>query len=330
MERNSKIDIIRGLLIVFVVIGHYAVGGIHDFIFLFHMPLFFMISGVLLKREHLVKKDWITNRIRNFMIPYVVYLFADLFLVRHDYSIGLIVRALWGGRAISGVYWYVTCYIFTLLVLFFMIKRLSDKMVKTLILVGGIAVLESHLIDKIHILCSPGIPWNLDAALMALVYVGIGFFYKKHIIGLFEEKSTKYDMMACLTALGLAVFCWHIYKDGSRLYYFDMKPIYYKDFVLAIFIPCAFGVVLVRLVHWLDEIKLLSKLNGFLRLCGQTTIPIMFMHVPLNHLKDSIGYGRIIYLIVGIAIPLAITIMLNNIPLACKLLGLPQINFKSQ
>lgn len=39
------------------------------------------------------------------------------------------------------------------------------------------AVIESHLVDKIHFLESPGIPWNFDVALMALVYIGIGFFY---------------------------------------------------------------------------------------------------------------------------------------------------------
>ena len=36
------------------------------------------------------------------------------------------------------------------------------------------AVIESHLVDKIHFLESPGIPWNFD---VALVYIGIGFFY---------------------------------------------------------------------------------------------------------------------------------------------------------
>lgn len=46
---------------------------------------------------------------------------------------------------------------------------------------GGIAVIESHLVDKIHLLQSPGTPWNLDVSLMALVYVGIGFFYKQQI-----------------------------------------------------------------------------------------------------------------------------------------------------
>lgn len=183
--------------------------------------------------------------------------------------------------------------------------------------------------DKIHFLQSPGIPLNLDVTLMALVYVRIGFFCKKQVKQLAEIKSVKHDVISCVIATGLALFCWCIYKGEKRLYYFDMKPVYYKDLLLAILIPCALGLVLIRLVYWLNKAKWLKKINGFFRLCGQATIPIMFMHVPLNHWKDSIGYGRIVYLLIEIGIPLAVTIVCNNIPAACNLLGLPKINIKS-
>lgn len=48
--RNDKVDILRGLLIILVVMGHFNNGIVHDIIFLFHMPLFFVLSGYLLKR----------------------------------------------------------------------------------------------------------------------------------------------------------------------------------------------------------------------------------------------------------------------------------------
>jgi hypothetical protein len=66
---------------------------------------------------------------------------------------------------------------------------------------------------------------------MALVYVGIGFFYKDEIKELLESDSKKYDAMAGLIAVGLTLFCWFIYRDGNRLYYFDMKLVYYKGLV---------------------------------------------------------------------------------------------------
>ena len=164
---------------------------------------------------------------------------------------------------------------------------------------------------------------------MALVYLGIGFFYKNQIKQLIEAKSVAYDLLAVFVAAGLALFCWYIYKDGQRLYYFDMKPAYYKDLLAAILIPCAFGTVLIRFVYWLNNIKWLKGINRFFRLCGQATIPIMFMHVPLNHWKDSIGYGRVVYLLIGIGVPVVVTIMCNNISVARRLLGLPKIDIET-
>lgn len=137
MERNLKIDTIRGLLIILVVLGHYGNGIDHDIIFLFHMPLFFIISGFFLKRERLENNDYIVNKFRSLMVPYAVYLLLDLFLVRREYSFNLLVRALWSGRAVPGVYWYVTCFLFTLILFSAMIRHLTDKTVKVLILLGG-------------------------------------------------------------------------------------------------------------------------------------------------------------------------------------------------
>ena len=61
---------------------------------------------------------------------------------------------------------------------------------------GGIAVIESHLVDTIHLLQSPGIPWNLDVALIALVYVGIGYFHKDKIKKLLEAEAVRIDVVA--------------------------------------------------------------------------------------------------------------------------------------
>ena len=45
-ERNKKIDFIRGVLIILMVMGHAYAPGSH-LAALFNMPVFFMISGYL-------------------------------------------------------------------------------------------------------------------------------------------------------------------------------------------------------------------------------------------------------------------------------------------
>lgn len=327
-ERKKNIDIFKGLLIILVVVGHYDSDIVHDVIFLFHMPLFFIISGLLLKKEHLMEgTQYIKAKIQNLMFPYFTYLIIDLFLIRHDYAVGSIVRALWGGRAVPGVYWYITCFLFTLFLFSIMVRYLSEKAIKCLILMGGLtAVLESHIVNKVHFLKSPGIPWNLDVALMALVYIAIGYFCKKQIKTLLESDLLKYDIAASVIAVGLVIFCGFNYGYKTGFYYFDMKPVCYSELVLAIMIPCAFGIVLARLIHRIAKARWLWGLQDFLILCGKTTIPIMFMHVPLNHWKDYFGYGRLIYMAIGIEIPLVITHVFNKNPVMRKVLGIPKLN----
>ena len=163
---------------------------------------------------------------------------------------------------------------------------------------------------------------------MALIYVSIGFFYKDKIKELLESELRKYDLITGLFSVYLILFCGFIYKNGSRLYYFDMKPVYYKELMLAVLIPCAFGVVLTRLVYWMNKVKWLIYLSCFLSLCGRATIPIMFMHIPLNRWKDSLGYGGVMYMVIGIGTPLAFTLIFNKHKTMRKLFGLPKLDSK--
>lgn len=59
MKRDLRIDSLKGLLIICVVIGH-VIGNfdrsllsqkVYDFIYMFHMPLFILISGLFTRRK---------------------------------------------------------------------------------------------------------------------------------------------------------------------------------------------------------------------------------------------------------------------------------------
>ena len=50
MVRKVEFDILKGILIIFVVIGHTNLKIPYFDIFWFHMPAFFMVSGYLTKK----------------------------------------------------------------------------------------------------------------------------------------------------------------------------------------------------------------------------------------------------------------------------------------
>lgn len=324
-ERKRQVDLCRGILIILVVFGHYQGDLLHDIIFLFHMPLFFMLSGFLLNCDKLTSFQYLKTRSISLLIPYAVYLLLDWLVIRRDYSVRSIARLIWGGRALSGTYWYITCFIAALFLFSFLLRCFSDKTVKCLTILGGVSVIESHLSERIEILLSPGIPWNIDVALFAVVYLAIGFCCKKKIRRWLEEDNKNFDIVAVIISLFLVAFCVFNYWGGRRLYYFDMKPLYYKELLSAALIPCAFGVVLCRAVFWIERIKGLSWVATFFTLLGRMTIPIMFMHVPLNTWKEQLGYGRIVYVLIGVGVPVIFTVVFHQFRIMRKLFGLPEI-----
>lgn len=71
--RDSTIDIAKGIGIFFVVLGHFTVFASHlyHYIYLFHMPLFFFISGMFAKPTSI--KDCLTQKGKRLLIPYLFY-----------------------------------------------------------------------------------------------------------------------------------------------------------------------------------------------------------------------------------------------------------------
>lgn len=55
-NRTQSVDIAKGILIILVVVAHAQADIVHDIIFIFHMPLFFVISGFLIRQEKCMRK----------------------------------------------------------------------------------------------------------------------------------------------------------------------------------------------------------------------------------------------------------------------------------
>ena len=68
-SRDETFDILKGLAIIFVIMGHSGVGPLRAFIFSFHMPLFFFITGYFLKVRPLSRE--IGLNLKRLIVPYI-------------------------------------------------------------------------------------------------------------------------------------------------------------------------------------------------------------------------------------------------------------------
>lgn len=95
-QRDLVLDMAKGLLIILMVVGHSgAPKWLESCIYSFHMPCFFMISGILFSYFYLDKpKTYIKKRINGIWWPFVKWTW--IFLVFHNliYNIGIYTEPL--------------------------------------------------------------------------------------------------------------------------------------------------------------------------------------------------------------------------------------------
>lgn len=76
MGRNSSVDIIKGIGIILVIMGHISENlFINRLIYSFHMPLFFILSGYAYINYNKTNniKDFIIKKLKTIVIPYFIY-----------------------------------------------------------------------------------------------------------------------------------------------------------------------------------------------------------------------------------------------------------------
>lgn len=125
-ERLSFIDTARGLAIIMVIIGHYLEEGrLVQFIYSYHMPLFFFITGLTFVEDSIHENIWsfTERRIKRIYIPYVLAVFAF-----GKYSIKNSIWMLYGSRdAIGfsdsyGPLWFLPCLLMATVSFFIALK----------------------------------------------------------------------------------------------------------------------------------------------------------------------------------------------------------------
>jgi len=143
--------------------------------------------------------------------------------------------------------------------------------------------------------------WNIDVALMAVVYFAIGYYMKA-----IWMNTTKRWFIAGLIGSVTAIVL-----DNFNLidYHLSMKFIRYEHFVLDLIIPLSFTLVLVGLFQFIASrmsLKWLQKIE-------KHSLTIMYLHIFTDILlNDYFAYGIIGFTAFGLVIPIAASIMIQR------------------
>ena len=234
--RIAWIDMARGFAAILVMIGHStAPEHLRQWLYLFHIPLFFFISGYLFRPEkHRDFQRFLVSRCRSLLIP-AIFLGTICRLIHVVlapetwknllYVIPGVLIQLRGGLWETGM-WFVIC-LFVTELLFWWILRLMKKMwriVAVSVAFGAFAYVYVMLIGKI-------VPWSLDAACIAVGFYGAGYLGRAFCKELFDKLTAKY-LFAGYFAVTLMIGCLYIqwfpgFKTDIYTDRFGLFPLFY-------------------------------------------------------------------------------------------------------
>lgn len=179
MARDNRIDTLKGLLIILVIVGHvitaldnsnvfnHAVMGL---IYVFHMPLFILISGYLAKdSEHQSPRD-LWRGVANIFVTLLV--FQVISSIRLYYlGIGFIATFV---RFPFGILWYLMSLIYWKIMLYYTPRGLLRRPALYL----GLALAVSILIGLTRL----GTFLSIQRALNFYFFFLLGYYYRQGMI----------------------------------------------------------------------------------------------------------------------------------------------------
>lgn len=287
-KRLEEVDIAKGVLILLVVLAHLPV-PFKEEVYFFHMPAFFIISGIFLPAGKEIKKGFLKMKIKSFGSAYFVYLIiiglGFMFLETGFELIGL-GKLFWGGRTLYGPlgpFWFISCLLGSLVIYFYLEKIISNKIVKVsfIFFMYIFAHIESLYFQDIKGLFF--IPLGLDICLIAVPFLYIGKFIKHWVIRLSEDYVFKWKIFTL--SLFLIIFFFMLIYFNFIIYKMDMKYVHYQNFILDVFVPLVFTFFIITSSIFLKEIFL----GPILGKVGKASLIIMYLHLPIifvikNHL----------------------------------------------
>lgn len=277
MNRSLILDIAKGIGIILVVVGHciksYTIPGV--FIYAFHMPLFFLISGVCFNGEKYQEfKPFLYKRMRQLIVPAVVFtaviVLMSLFLLNDD---GPLYDLKWKGFPTP--IWFLGV-LFIVEIAYWFLYRLSNmKIAICLYIVLGFLI---GAWTSSKGLCSP---YSIFSSFIALAFYALGNLLRKIVLKLSMQK-TRNCYLIVLSILSLLIESILCVKTNHNIGMASNEFIFTDLFLALLGILAIFSIS-----KFIESIFRGGIRRTFIWL-GQNTLVIMCSHMLMISLSAEI------------------------------------------
>jgi fucose 4-O-acetylase-like acetyltransferase len=313
------IDTAKGIGIILVVAGHiFAPTQFSRYIFWFHMPLFFFLSGYLFKKPA-DPGSFTSKRAWRLLVPYLTYLallslpqFGNIVwdALTQGKSLAeaktLTWQLLYGGKMLTGwfaAFWFVTCLFCTQQIyamLSQMINPSSFTMSMVMVLSLGLATADDCLLKQFTF------PLGIDVVCMAVPIFWLG--------NVFRTLSARHQVHTLWWALAVGLTV--VYLDGAQYLKLDfsMKGADYGLPPIGFLNAVAWSVIVIHLARRLSRNTWIRRVVG---LFGANSLCIMFLHQSIQMgIRDYAHVNNgMVRTAVAIVAPVLFALLCRRVPL---------------
>ena len=273
-RRSGYIDFLKGLAIVFVVLGHcwLTPTDVIWLIYRFHMPLFFLISGYLLNnRMNVGFKVFFIKKARQILLPYSIFClfsfcFSNVFLTnKPDVNEG--IQALFLSNKYlnfinNWALWYLPLFFITLII-FYLISKIKNRNIHILIIVSLLIIAPIFQSFMKGIYPKMDTPLAIHVLPAALACMLIGYMMKEYKYNGVLHKRNAVNSILCII-IGIVGILLSLNSNESILEFESWK-----------YLIGAFCII--QFLVWLTK----NNNNKIFQYLGRNSIMIYGIHRPL-------------------------------------------------
>lgn len=324
-KRDLTIDVAKGIGIFLVVLAHTIKNEfVHNVIYMFHMPLFFLLAGMTLKYS--LKndtKDFLIKKIKKVIVPYLFFCIVTFLYwaiierkIRGQMDISVVGNFIniFLFRINGDLYsyniamWFLPCLFISELLVYYLMKRVKSNkfrfMVSLIIFVLGYVM----AINKVYLV------FAIETAFIAQFFIFVGYY--------FSTVKNKVNILAKVIAIILSI-CTVII---SLLLDNNIAMLGHNYGNIFIFVTSAIGGSYV-----VYELSSLIKNSKVLQFIGLNSLIILGFHEPIKRIviklfatilkvsdtfiRNNIFYSIVITIIVLIIIVPGIFILNRYFPM---------------